>query len=66
VTGTGFPPRTVAQLSYAGGRSTATARVGATGSFAGHLQAEALVPGDRTVTATDGSNSASAHFTQQL
>jgi hypothetical protein len=66
VIGSGFPPGSVAQLSYADGRSTATARVDARGGFTGHLQADALVPGTRTVTARDGSSSASAPFSQQL
>jgi hypothetical protein len=66
VNGAGFPPRTVVQLSYANGRSTSTARVDANGSFTGHLQANSLVPGNQTVTATDGSKSASAQFAQRF
>jgi hypothetical protein len=66
VSGAGFPPDTIAHLSYAGGRSTATTPVDATGHFVGQLQAEALLPGPQTVTARDRGESANAVFTQQL
>jgi hypothetical protein len=66
VTGTGFPPGTVAHLSYAKGRSTSNAQVDANGDFVGQLTASALLPGQQTITATDGSKSATTSFTQHL
>lgn len=66
VSGSGFPARTIARLSYAGGRSSSSARVGADGSFTGQLQADALLPGGEQVIARDGGASASATFTQRF
>jgi DNA-directed RNA polymerase specialized sigma24 family protein len=66
VAGTGFPADTTVRLSYASGRSTSSARVSPDGSFIGHVQANALLPGTQQVTARDGSASAHATFTQQL
>jgi hypothetical protein len=66
VFGTGFPAQTIASLRYAGGRSTSTATVGADGTFTGHLQADAVLPGTEQVIAKDGRFTAHATFTQQL
>jgi hypothetical protein len=66
VRGSGFPPGTSVSVSYDNGRSTSTARVAADGRFAATVTANAILPGAETVTATDGSKSASAPFKQQL
>jgi DNA-directed RNA polymerase specialized sigma24 family protein len=66
VTGSGFKPGSLVNLSYAQGRSNSTAHVDADGNFVGELQANALLPGTKLVTARSGAKTASAQFTQQL
>ena len=66
VFGSGFPPDTTVTLSYATGRSTSTAEVDSNGDFTGQLRAATLLPGNRRVSATDGSVVVTATFVQRL
>jgi DNA-directed RNA polymerase specialized sigma24 family protein len=65
VSGTGWTPRTRVTVSYAGKPQTG-ARVAADGSFTVSVIANAVLPGNRRVTATNGEQSATAIFMQQL
>ena len=66
VTGRGFAPNTTIQLSYSGALTsgTGTATSDGQGRFSGTLTARGTLPGNHTITASDGTHSASAPFTQ--
>jgi DNA-directed RNA polymerase specialized sigma24 family protein len=66
VDGRNFPPGTTVHVSYANGQSSATTAVRGSGRFTAQLVADALIPGHQTVTAADGSITATAPFDQRL
>jgi DNA-directed RNA polymerase specialized sigma24 family protein len=65
VTGTGWIPGSHVSVSYAGKPQTGS-RVSADGTFSVSVIANSVLPGNRRVTATNGEQSATAIFTQQL
>jgi DNA-directed RNA polymerase specialized sigma24 family protein len=65
VQGSGWTPGTRVFVSYAG-QPQNSARVTAAGTFTTSVVANAVLPGQRRVTATDGDQSATAIFLQKL
>ncbi|HVV75889.1 MAG TPA: hypothetical protein VHC43_07620 [Mycobacteriales bacterium] len=65
VSGSGWIPGSHVSVSYAGKPQTG-ARVAADGTFAVYVVANSVLPGTRRVTATNGEQSATATFMQQL
>ncbi|HWC35725.1 MAG TPA: hypothetical protein VG650_12980 [Mycobacteriales bacterium] len=65
VAGAGWTPGSHVSVSYAG-KPQAGTRVSADGTFAVTVVANAVLPGTRRVTATNGDQSATATFMQQL
>jgi DNA-directed RNA polymerase specialized sigma24 family protein len=65
VTGANWLPDSRVTVSYAGKPQTG-ARVGTDGSFSVYVIANSVLPGNRRVTATNGEQTATAIFMQQL
>jgi DNA-directed RNA polymerase specialized sigma24 family protein len=65
VTGTGWVPGSKVYVSYAG-KPQSSARVNSAGSFTTSVVANAFLPGQRVVTATDGEHTVKATFNQQF
>ncbi len=65
VTGAGWVPNTRVFVSYAA-RPQTSARVNSDGTWSASVVANALLPGQRIVTATDGPHTVHAFFTQQF
>jgi anti-sigma factor RsiW len=63
VTGTGWPPGTRVFVSYAS-RPASSARVDSVGDFSAHAVANAVLPGARRITVTDGTQSVTVTFSQ--
>ncbi|HEU5034439.1 MAG TPA: sigma factor-like helix-turn-helix DNA-binding protein [Mycobacteriales bacterium] len=66
VSGTGWSPGAVVQISYSGAlaSSQASAQADQHGRFTATLQANGTLPGSYTITASDGSQTATATFRQ--
>jgi hypothetical protein len=66
VAGTGWQPGALVTLRYSGTlvSSTSSATVDNEGRFVGHIKARGTLPGTYTVTADDGSQTATAPFDQ--
>lgn len=65
VTGTGWVPGTKVFVSYAA-KPQASARVNSDGTWSASVVANAILPGQRIVTVTDGPHTVRATFTQEL
>ncbi len=65
VSGTGWIPGSHVSVSYAG-KPQQGVRVSEDGTFSVYVIANSVLPGNRRVTATNGEQSATATFTQQL
>lgn len=65
VNGTGWTPDSHVVVSYAG-KPQSTVRAAADGTFTADVIANSVIPGTRRVTATNGDQSATATFMQEL